>query len=156
AKRTDRPSDRISQWGWLHDGYCCAAQAASWPDGLRDLAQAGRHGQTREQRLKRRLNGMPRPGCRTARRTGRPGYQLAVRADLNCVGAVQHDDQVGHAYRGEPVRYEDGDAAIVGRMPSERVVVGRGRVALQPPAANTFLCQSTSGPYVSSIAKPSS
>ncbi len=31
------------------------------------------------------------------------GHQFVVRADLDCVRTVQHDDHVGHAHRGEPV-----------------------------------------------------
>ena len=35
-----------------------------------------------------------------------------MRADLDEVRAVEHDDQIGHADRAEAVRDEDRDAAV--------------------------------------------
>ena len=60
----------------------------------------------------RSLTGRRRPGSRTARRTGRPGHELVVRADLDDPRAVEHDDEVGHPHRREPVRDEDGDPPV--------------------------------------------
>ena len=51
--------------------------------------------------------------------------QLVVGADLDDPGAVEHDDEVGHAHGGEAVRHEDGDAAVVA------AAAGAGRVALE-------------------------
>ena len=39
------------------------------------------------------------------------GHQFLVRAHLHEPGAVEHDDQIGHADGGEAVGNEDGDAA---------------------------------------------
>ena len=35
------------------------------------------------------------------------GHELVVRADLDHAGAVEDDDEVGHAHGGEAVRHED-------------------------------------------------
>ena len=58
------------------------------------------------------FSGRRRPGCRTARRTGRrsPSVLRGV-PDLDHACAVEHDDEVGHAHRREAVRDEHGDAA---------------------------------------------
>src|SRR5258705_4506680 len=49
-------------------------------------------------------------------------HQRLVGADLGYAGAVEDDDEVGHAHRAEPVRDEDRDA--LGPL-------GRRRVALE-------------------------
>ena len=46
-------------------------------------------------------------------------------ADLDEAGAVEDDDEVGHAHGAEAVRHQDRDAAIVA------VAAGAGRVALE-------------------------
>ena len=62
------------------------------------------------------FSGTRRPGCRRARRTGRRcAISSSWRADLDDAGAVEHDDEVGHAHGGEAVRHQDRDAAVVGR-----------------------------------------
>src|SRR5438093_13003230 len=40
------------------------------------------------------------------------GHELVVRADFRNSGAVEHDDEVGHANGAEAVRHKNRDAAV--------------------------------------------
>ena len=42
------------------------------------------------------------------------GHEVVVAADLDDAGAVEDDDQVGHAHGREAVRHEDRDAPVGG------------------------------------------
>src|SRR5215469_9972207 len=54
-----------------------------------------------------------------------PRHQLVVTADLRDACAVEHDDEVSHPDRAEPVGDEDGDASVIAGLPSS------ARVALK-------------------------
>src|SRR5688500_18029223 len=58
-------------------------------------------------------------------------HQVLVGADLGHAGAVEHDDEVGHAHRAEAVRHQDRDASHSPAVAGGGGCARRRRVALE-------------------------